>query len=231
MIVDYLRSCYRSKFLVNAETGRTVIGRYYRPPDNAQVYTEPTIFRSGIWIGKEYLDDEPGDTLEDFKYDKGEREFTVIHDLKRTKLAQVGCDKEIVPVAGANGFPLSCESAKVPDFVGIYLPDACYVDDGVHFMAWGQYPHLVPLERVGPTTWELTFDTGTALLHHVFDVGTAYYQLVSTEISLPGVVPMMITRWPLANPPINLEGVSSVPTPPFHYSFPGQTWHPLIAIS
>jgi len=108
MTVDYLRTCYRSKILIDASKGTLVAGRFYRPPDGAQVYTAPTVFRSAMWLDPWDRDFTEGDTLEGFSYDKGTRNFFVAHDLRQTRLAQVGCDKSLTLVPGSLGFPLRC---------------------------------------------------------------------------------------------------------------------------
>lgn len=156
MTVDFLRSCYKSKFLVNAVTGEFVIGRFYRPPPKTPVYTQETIIRSSIWIGKEYLDNDAGDTLEDFTYDKGEADFLVTSDAKRTRLAQVGCDKGLYLVPGSSGFPFQCgpvpmEFVLVSWTIGWWFEDP---DGNFNIQAFLPVPVVVP--RTGNYLWEIS---------------------------------------------------------------------------
>lgn len=174
MTVDFLRSCYSSKFLINATMGTTLIGRFYRPPKGTPIYQEPTIFRAGTWLDLWEQTDEPGDTLEEFTYDKGERDFIVMSDRRGVALAQTGCDKELTLVPGEGGFPLSCRAVSVGvlsvawDSTGYHNVDT--LDD---FLQGGNAVPVV-LARTADDTWEAhSTDAGFDYLITAVLVGSA----------------------------------------------------------
>jgi len=170
MIVDYLRSCYRSKFLIDAATGLSVVGRFYRPPDNAKVHEDYTIFRSATWLSPWEMDDTEGDTLEGYSYDKGGRDFFVAHDKRQTELAKVGCKEPLVLVPGHYGFPLRCRAthgmpANIPCATGYLiqsddLQTVVTMDD--RFDAWlnadGNYTYTDERRGTGDYTVQVIYD-------------------------------------------------------------------------
>jgi len=170
MIVDYLRSCYSSKFLINATTGQTVIGRFYRPPKGAKLYTEPTIFRAGTWLDLWEQTDEPGDTLEDFTYDNGSRDFVVVDDPKRTRLAQVGCDKEFTLVPGEGGFPIPCRAVAVGELSVAWDSTGYHNTITLDDFLQGGNAFPVALTKIAENTWQA----------HSTDIGWDY--LITAEL-------------------------------------------------
>ena len=48
--MDYLRQCYESDFLLNAETGETIRGRFFWAEQNAQVFPGVHPYGSAVWV-------------------------------------------------------------------------------------------------------------------------------------------------------------------------------------
>lgn len=166
MTVDFLRSCYRSRFTIDETNGLNLIGRFYRPPERTPIYSEPTIFRSAIWLDEWDRSEGNGDTLEDYSYDNGARDFVVTSDLARTRQAQIGCDKRLVLVPGATGFPLACQPKGIGD-LSVRWTDCGYLNT-VTMAAFLQGQNLSPLliPKVGDNLWML--DSILPGSHYIF---------------------------------------------------------------
>jgi hypothetical protein len=52
-VVDWLQKIYQGGFVVNEQTGETVLGRYYWAAEGAQVWPHPHVFGSAVFLDRE----------------------------------------------------------------------------------------------------------------------------------------------------------------------------------
>ena len=111
--MDFLRTCYSSRFYYSRNPDRYVVGQYHYAADDAEVLTNSFFYRSGIWLDPWELGDGLGDSMEDYAEYPGEPLPANVLNKRRDVIPlQTSCD----PVDGAlliggpvtNGIPDVC---------------------------------------------------------------------------------------------------------------------------
>jgi hypothetical protein len=122
MIVDYLRTCYESDFLINETTGETIRGRYYWASPGASTYPDAHLFGSAVWRDPE--EREASGLLGD--------QFTNVteDDGSRPVLRPIAQRSELRGRLDCSGNPIGTGTGIIPmtDDTVSGLPTKCYRD-------------------------------------------------------------------------------------------------------
>lgn len=156
MAVDWLRSCYSSKFYYSSSPPLSLVGKYSFAAPDAEMLPSPNPYASSIWLKEYEVGQGLGDSLEDFTWVAGSPLDPGIKNKS----------KEVLPLLAGCGTPYDV-SYPMAGAVSDGVPTACWrVPPGRH----GSYSYrvFVPYLRYddgsGPRDFSgdflLAWDTG-----------------------------------------------------------------------
>jgi len=194
--VDYLRSCYSSRFSIDANGAVTIPSRFYRPPADVGFLTEPSYIRSAIWLDAWERFDGIGDILGDYSYDTGSRDFVVLGDRRGTRKVQTGCEGALALVPGSIGFPLGCLGAR-PTTVNVRWNGGSFYNT-VNFDLYVIGTNIFPfgMTPIGELKWHYYFDDGSSRLDMTVTISSSEVLLEITLIPFFDPPFFARVRWP-----------------------------------
>jgi len=220
--VDYLRTAYSADFLIAENPPTKINGRFYRAPKTAELYREPTVFRSGIWLDSWDTGVGLGDTLENKKYNMGARDFAVVDSSKTTRKVQRGCDKRLEVVEGTLGFPLGCRPVR-PGIMELIWNSSTYKRGDPEVWQVNSANALpFRLTQTGDFKWEGVWDNGSTYFEFLLTFAYGVFRLRSSQLSSTQPPVVSDTEWTPDPSSFPYNNVPATISPPWSYLYPSE---------